>query len=244
MPGRWKLRAGAAFTLLELLVVVALVGVLAGTLLAVLARVQADARSVQCVSNLRQWGVALNLYANDNGGAYPKRGQGIQPIQSLNVPQLDAPDVWLNALPPYVGQPGLVDAVNAGHAPQPGDPSIFVCPAAKPSTSGPYFLPYAMNMYLSPTIRPTPHNRVQIPNPSQLAFLADGPVAWSSTVPSSQAYSVQARHSGRANVCFVDGHVSSFDGTYLGCGVGQPNPEHGDVRWQPGAGGVDQPPVP
>lgn len=233
-----------AFTLTELLVVIAIIGVLAGLLLSVFAQVQARGRSAQCVSNLRQWGVALNLYANDNNGNFPKRGQGIQPITNLEVNQLDAPDVWINALPPYFGQPGFVDAVYSGRAPKPGDHSVFVCPEAKPSTSGPYFLSYAMNMYLSPTIRPQPHNRVLIPNPAQLAFLADGPVAWSSTVPSSQGYSVPARHSGRANVCFVDGHAASFDGTYLGCGVGQPNPERSDIRWHPGAGGVDQPTVP
>jgi prepilin-type processing-associated H-X9-DG protein/prepilin-type N-terminal cleavage/methylation domain-containing protein len=232
-------RRATAFTLTELLVVIAVIGVLAGLLLPVLLQAQARGRSAQCVSNLRQWGVALNLYANDNGGYYPRRGQGVQPLGQI-TPAAD----WFNALPPYAGQPSFVDAVNAGHPPRPGDRSIFVCPSATPSSSGQYFLPYAMNMYLSPAIRPLPHNRLLIPNPSQLAFMADGPVAWSSTVPSSQAYSVQARHSGRANVCFVDGHVASFDGAYLGCGVGQPNPEHGDIRWRPDAGGVDQPPVP
>ncbi|MBE7157561.1 MAG: prepilin-type N-terminal cleavage/methylation domain-containing protein, partial [Rhodospirillales bacterium] len=209
---RTRRRAGAAFTLAELLVVIAVVGVLAGLLFTALSKVQARGRATQCVANLRQWGVALNLYANDNDGNYPKRGQGIQPITMLEVNQLTAPDVWINALPPYFGQPGFVDAVHAGRAPKPGDHSVFVCPDARPSASGPYFLPYAMNMYLSPTIRPDPHKRASIPEPSQLAFLADGPVAWSSTVPSSQAYSVPARHAGRANVCFVDGHVASFDG--------------------------------
>ena len=49
-----------------------------------------------------------------------------------------------------MGLPGLLDAVNAGTAPKPGDHSVFVCPAAKASTrAAPYFLPYAMNMYLS-----------------------------------------------------------------------------------------------
>lgn len=244
MPEQAPRLAKSAFTLAELLVTVAVVGVLGGLLLSLFARVQARGRTAQCVSNLRQWGTALNLYANDHDGAYPKRGQGIQPIANLDVNQLTAPDVWINALPPYFGEPGLVDAVHAGNAPKPGSRSVFVCPEAKPSASSPYFIPYAMNMYLSPTIRPQPHTRPLIPAPSQLAFLADGPVAWSSAVPSSQGYSVQARHSGHANVCFVDGHVASFDGAYLGCGVGQPNPERDDIRWHPNAGGIDQPAVP
>ena len=228
-----------AFTLVELLVVVAVIGVLASLLLSVFARVQASGRSVQCVSNLRQWGVALNLYANDHNGDLPRRGQGVQPLF-----QIQRPEDWFNALPPYVGQPSLQDAIQAGNAPKPGDHSIFVCPAAAASTSGQYFLPYAMNMYLSPWIRPVPHRRLEIDNPIQLVFLADGPVAWSSAVPSKMGYSVQARHSGRANICFVDGHVASFEGTYLGCGTGEPNPPPDDVHWQTNTGGVNQTPVP
>ncbi len=221
-----------AFTLLELLVVLAVIGVLAGILLAVLQQAQTHAQAAQCVSNLRQWGVALNLYANDNNGYFPRRGQGVQPLTLLQHPGDDPSHDWFNVLPPYAGAPGLKDAVSAGNAPKPGDHSLFVCPAAKASTSGPYFLPYAMNMYLSPWNLTQPQSRVGIDNPAQLAFLADGPVSWSSTVPSSQGYSVQARHGGRANVCFVDGHVASFDGAYLGCGTGEPSPARNDVHWQ------------
>ena len=239
MANQVSWRGAAAFTLTELVVVIAVIGVLAGLLLPMFAQVRARGLSTQCVSNLRQWGLALTLYANDNNGYYPRRGQGIQPLG-----QITPSDDWFNALPPYAGQPSFLTLVNAGNPPKPGDHSIFVCPAATPSASGQYFLPYAMNMYLSPTIRPLAHNRGQIPNPSQLAFMADGPVAWSSTVPSALGYSVQARHAGQANVCFVDGHVAAFAGAYLGCGVGQPNPEHGDIRWQPDAGGVNQPLVP
>lgn len=242
MPGQGERRA--AFTLIELLVVVGIVGVLAATLLAVFGRVQARGKAVQCASNLRQWGVALNLYANDNDGYYPRRGQGVQPLTQLQHPGDEPSHDWFNALPPYAGQPGLRDAVAAGRAPKPGDRSLFVCPAAAASSAGPYFLPYAMNMYLSPWVRPQPHNRSQIEHPAQLAFLADGPVAWSSAVPSKLGYSVQARHAGRANVCFVDGHVASFEGSYLGCGMGEPDPPPDDVHWQTGTGGVNQATVP
>jgi prepilin-type processing-associated H-X9-DG protein/prepilin-type N-terminal cleavage/methylation domain-containing protein len=221
-----------AFTLTELLVTLAIIAVLVGILLSSVQQAQSHALAAQCVSNLRQWGVALNLYANDNNGYFPRRGQGVQPLTLLQHPGDDPSHDWFNVLPPYAGQLGLKDAVAAGAAPKPGDHSIFVCPAAKASTSGPYFLPYAMNMYLSPWNLAQPQSRLGIDNPAQLAFLADGPVSWSSTVPSSQGYSVQARHGGRANVCFVDGHVASFDGVYLGCGVGEPNPELGDIHWQ------------
>lgn len=233
-----------AFTLVELLVAIAVVGVLTGLLLSVFSKVRTSSRSARCVSNLRQWGAALNLYANDNNNDLPRRGQGVQPLTLLRHPGDDPSHDWFNVLPPYAGEMGLEDAVNAGHAPKLGDSSLFVCPEAKASTSGPYFLSYAMNMYLSPWLRPVPHRRIEIDNPVQLAFLADGPVAWSSAVPSQMGYSVQARHGGRANICFVDGHVASFDGAYLGCGVGEPNPPLPDVHWQTNTGGTNQTPVP
>ena len=99
-------------------------------------------------------------------------------------------------------------------------------------------------MYLSPWIRPQPHMLQQLPNPRQLAFMSDAPGGWASTIPSSQAYSVVARHEGRANVVFVDGHAQSFDGTYLGCGIGEPKPELSDCRWQTLSEGTNQTPLP
>lgn len=60
-----------AFTLVELLAVVAITGVLAGILLLVLGPARQKADDAACLSNLRQVFVALNLYANDNKGKWP-----------------------------------------------------------------------------------------------------------------------------------------------------------------------------
>lgn len=54
-----------AFTLIELLTVIAIIGVLAGLLLPTLGRARAKARQSACVSNLHQLGLAVNLYADD-----------------------------------------------------------------------------------------------------------------------------------------------------------------------------------
>lgn len=80
------------FTLIELLTVVAVIGVLAGLLLPALAKAKARAKSVNCVSNLRQLGLGLHLYAqSDAEGKLPPDPQG------------DNAPAWVMALVPQLG---------------------------------------------------------------------------------------------------------------------------------------------
>lgn len=60
--------SSGGFTLIELLVVIAIIAILAAILFPVLASAREKARRTACANNLRQIGIAINLYAHDNDG--------------------------------------------------------------------------------------------------------------------------------------------------------------------------------
>ncbi len=104
-------RSLRAFTLIELLVVIAIIAILASMLLPALAKAKDQARKVQCISNLKQWSVAQQLYFGDNRDYLTTGGWDT----SVNYPQLGAPGVptlsgpqdpyaWFNLLPPYLAE--------------------------------------------------------------------------------------------------------------------------------------------
>ena len=217
----------AAFTLVELLVVVAVIGVLAALVVAGAGAAREQAASTRCLANLRQWSVALIAYAAEHEGETPRRGQGVRPLTKI-----DRPEDWFNALPPYAGLPSYRDLVRRGQRIRPDDGTLFACPRAV-DTGDTCFLPYGMNRELSPTDRARPHRLSEIAHPARVVFLADAPGPYSSTRPAVQGYSVAARHGGRANVVFLDGHAMSFEAAYIGAGSGDPHRE--DIQWEPQA---------
>ena len=215
-----------AFTLIELLVVLAVIAVLAALLVATMQSIHAQGATTVCLSHLRQWGTALNLYANDHNGEYVRRGQGVQTLV-----EIDRPTDWFNALPWYFGMASFQQMVTNAQPPAAHDQTLFICPAAN-NPGGTYFLPYGMNMNLCPWNLAVPTKFTEVSQPVCVVTLADAPGPYASTYPSAKPYGIVARHSDQINLLFLAGNVQSFAGPYVGCGTGDPG--LADVRWLTG----------
>lgn len=215
-----------AFTLVELLVVIAIIAILAALLLPVISKGKTKALQTQCTGNLRQWGLAYRMYADDNQDFLPRRGQGVQVLS-----RIDRPEDWFNSLPFYFGSVSFQMMVSNNVKPAAHSKSVFICPAAE-DTGAPYFLPYGMNMNLSPWNLSVATKFSEVVQPDTVVTLADAPGPYASTYPSVQGYSPIARHGSKLNLLFLAGSVQSFDGSYVGCGQGDPG--RNDVRWVTG----------
>ena len=146
-----------AFTLIELLVVIAVIAILAALLLPVLAKAKAKAKQIASISNLKQWGMSIQMYSPDNNDGIPRDGMASAangsgyPNPNASATTTDGtpndPHAWFNLLPQYLAErnlsayyydythaPGTDPAKAASYMPFPGNKGpIWECPAASMS---------------------------------------------------------------------------------------------------------------
>lgn len=220
-------RAFTAFTLVELLVVIGIIALLIGLLLPALNRAREHAKATQCLSNLRQLGLAAHVYAAGNHGSLP---------QALN----SETDNWdFNSDDPTQVIPGILwtGRTNA---------EVQLCPNFQPPATvaaADRYSGYNYNTsYLgagygetmpSGAPRWTPAKLGSLRRACETAMFGDGhyagganrymraPILMSGTsigdgstmalrLAGTQGY----RHLGRTNVCYVDGHAASVKDRY------------------------------
>jgi prepilin-type N-terminal cleavage/methylation domain-containing protein/prepilin-type processing-associated H-X9-DG protein len=222
-----------AFTLIELLVVIAIMALLMAILLPALSRARALSLQAACASQLRQFGIAGQMYSNDYENWFPANAQ---------AGSSTAKGMWVQELAPYLFDP---NRANASTGFSTGAVRVFRCPAASdqeiiglPTGGSAYFadvqarnripLTYGANIWMGGDMRPpstdtwtkfsqieAPQSRLWITDsrrPNDISVTSGIHIAPGSAQPDSSAPYCAYRHAmGRSiNVLFVDGHGEPF----------------------------------
>ena len=218
------------FTLIELLVVIAIIAILAAILFPVFAQAREKARATSCLSNEKQMGTALMMYAQDYDEGFPTWSEyfycatnGVATVPCAAYPGLDTVDrYWDAKLYPYVksGNPGNTSAPNWS--------GVWHCPDAAADTS-PTGRSYGLNYAYVYDYNPASPYAFRylfisdLDSPSSCIFVGDSGQDGLMDMPHhfsgyQQHFNVVVtgvpntrdrpwRHSDGANYVFLDGHA-------------------------------------
>lgn len=160
-----------AFTLVELLVVIGIIAVLIAMLLPALNKARAQAKTVQCMSQMRQIGTLMFMYANDNRGNLP-----YSIAISVNGGAIDKYWSWDDLLSTYDGRKLSAEQMDAdglqatdGSAFAGGTNNLYRCPA-EDLTDGDYYI----RTYAMPTVRYDDAGHVGVATPAPVDMVHDG----------------------------------------------------------------------
>ena len=203
-PKCFKPQRSRGFTLIELLVVIAIIAILAALLLPALAKAKGKAKGIQCLNNVRQWGLAFYMYEDDNEDYFPYEGNSGDISTGLNI------DAWYNSAAGYAGLPTLTNLYIQGSPPLPGVNTIFTCPSVKkgpataPTMTTAFFM-YGFNNRMDPNGAAQFKRSDCVQPVDTVTFTENSEGAF----PSSSGKFTPARHDLRANLGFADGHAQS-----------------------------------